>query len=472
MILNGYLLALSYAALVLLLGSFSYRLGVKKTYTRKIVHILVGAEWFILSHYHGNSIHFLIVCLFFLFLLFLIYRKKWLKMMSSDGDNAPGTVYYALSMSILAALCIFIPSLMKPFGIAVLVTSLGDGFGGIFGSLIPKKIPLYKQKTLFGTLAVFVFSFSSSMLFSYAFALPLGIRACLAIAFFAAGAELLCTRGLDNLVLPIGTALFSYLLLYVEAFSDMAIPISLAPLLFGIFVSRKKLTRYGGFSAVLLDLLVAVAFGERGFVVLIVFFALALVSDSVKKLSRGKGKSECRSANQVLANSVFAMAASLSYLIFSHQIFLFLFILVFAESLGDTAASGFGALSVHTVDPFRMRSVERGASGGVSLCGFLGGILFTFSLCALGGLLFSLRMQVVLTLFVCALIGIVIDSALGSLVQLKFECPICQKRIETATHCGTPARRIRGMYPFDNTFVNLVSSAMTVLVFVLIYVLL
>ena len=71
MVALGYLLALVYAALALLSGAIAYRFGLKKIYTRKIVHILVGAEWFILSYFHGNSVHFLIVCLFFLALLFL-----------------------------------------------------------------------------------------------------------------------------------------------------------------------------------------------------------------------------------------------------------------------------------------------------------------------------------------------------------------------------------------------------------------
>lgn len=470
MIFYGYLVALIYAMLVLLLGAVAYRLGAKKQYTRKLVHILVGGEWFILSYFHENSVHFTIVCLFFLALLLLIYRKKWLVMMSSDADNAPGTVYYALSMSILSALSIFIPSLMKPFGIAVLVTSVGDGFGGIFGTLIPRKIRIYREKTLFGTLAVFAFSFFSVLLFSRCYSLPLDIRACLAISLLSAGVELICSRGLDNLFLPLSTALFSYFLLNIDTFSDMAIPIALAPLLFGVFVSFKKLTPRAALCAVVLDLLVALAFGERGFVLLISYFALALVCDNVKKLSKGEGKSECRNASQVLANSLFAMAAALSYLIFSHQIFLFIFILVFAESLGDTAASGFGALAGRTVDPFRMRSVERGASGGVSLYGFLGGLLFTFSLCAFGGLLFSLRMQVVLSIFLCAILGIVVDTTLGSLVQLKYECPICKQKVESAAHCGASTRRIRGIYPFDNTMVNLVSSAITAFVFFVVYV--
>ena len=272
MIVKGYLFSFLYAVAVLVCGALAHRLGVKKTYTRKLVHILVGFEWFILSYYHKNTPHFLLVCLFFLTLLFIIYRKNWLPMMSSDSDNAPGTVYYALSMSILALISVFVPKMLVPFGIGVLATSLGDGFGGVFGSAIPKKIPLYKRKTLFGSLAVFFFSFLSVILFDALFTLELGVHEYFAIAFLSSGIELLCSRGLDNLFLPLGVSFFSYLLIYVESVRQMSIALSLTPLLFALTVERKKLTFGGAMTAVVLNLLVALAFGDKGFSLLITYF--------------------------------------------------------------------------------------------------------------------------------------------------------------------------------------------------------
>ena len=119
MILKGYLIAFAYGIFCLLLSAFVYKLGVPKVFTRKIVHILVGFEWVILYIFHGATYHFLIVCLAFLTLLIVAAKMDLMPMISSESDNAPGTVYYAVSMSIMAIVCLFSSKFMIPFGIAV-----------------------------------------------------------------------------------------------------------------------------------------------------------------------------------------------------------------------------------------------------------------------------------------------------------------------------------------------------------------
>ena len=102
MIVKGYIFGILYALACIALALFAYKLGMPKKYTRKLVHILVGFEWVILSHYMGATYHFLIVCIFFLLLLALSHFKQLMPMISSDGDNAPGTVYYAVAMTVMA----------------------------------------------------------------------------------------------------------------------------------------------------------------------------------------------------------------------------------------------------------------------------------------------------------------------------------------------------------------------------------
>ena len=103
-IITGYVSAVVYGLLCIALGVFLYKLGVPKKYTRKTVHILVGFEWAILYHFFGATIHTLIVCLAFTALLIVSYFAKAFPAMSSDSDNAPGTVYYGVSMSIMAVM--------------------------------------------------------------------------------------------------------------------------------------------------------------------------------------------------------------------------------------------------------------------------------------------------------------------------------------------------------------------------------
>ena len=131
MILKGYILSMAYAMICLLLSFILYKLGLPKKYTRKVVHILVGFEWVILYHTMGSGLHFIAVCLIFTALLAVSYKKSLMPMISSDGDNAPGTVYYGLSMTVMAIVSLFLENFFFAFGIAVFCTSVGDGFAGI-----------------------------------------------------------------------------------------------------------------------------------------------------------------------------------------------------------------------------------------------------------------------------------------------------------------------------------------------------
>ena len=170
MIFYGYLSSLLYGVLCLALGLLAYKLGMNKKYTRKLVHILVGFEWVILYHFMGNTVHFLAVCLAFTALLLVSHIRHLMPMISSEGENSSGTVYYGVSMSVMALVTLFVPDMMLPFGAAVMITSFGDGFSGIFGQLIVKKNPrICGNKTLFGTLAGLLASFVSLYIFSLAY---------------------------------------------------------------------------------------------------------------------------------------------------------------------------------------------------------------------------------------------------------------------------------------------------------------
>ena len=109
MILFGYLSSIIYGALVLLLSALAYRLGLPKPYCRKLVHVLIGGEYIVLSYFFGTSLHFLLVALIFTALLFFNYTRRLLPMISSDADNDLGTVYFGISMSALA-LAVFLSS--------------------------------------------------------------------------------------------------------------------------------------------------------------------------------------------------------------------------------------------------------------------------------------------------------------------------------------------------------------------------
>jgi uncharacterized protein (TIGR00297 family) len=462
-IVKGYIFSLLYGVLCIILGLIAYKLGMPKRYSRKVVHVLVGFEWLILYHYMGAGLHFLIVCLAFTLLLAVSYFKKLMPMISSDSDNAPGTVYYGVAMSIMAIISAFVPEMIVPFGVGVFATSVGDGFAGVFGQLIKKYNPkIYGNKTILGSFFNFVFSSCGAFIFNFAFDLGLKIWQCLAVGLLAMGIELIAGRGLDNIVITVAVSLFTYALAYHSIVNIFVVPIILTPIVIAVVTEKKVLTPCGLALAIVLDFIVSFVFGNFGFVLLLAFLALSVVADKIKKrkkASGGENKTDSsRSAIQVLANGLAPAFMALAYAITLKSVFIVAYVAALAEALSDTFASGFGVFSNKTFDLFKFNSIEKGLSGGVSIIGTLFSVLGAFIISFIAFLFGAVNVKLFLVCAVAGFFGAVFDSFLGSLFQIKYRCKKCKKIIEKPIHCDIQAEKHSGFYFFDNDVVNLFSS--------------
>ena len=478
MILKGYLFSVLYALACLGLAFGIYKLGAPKKITRKIVHILVGFEWLILYVFMGPGVHFLAVCLIFTAVLAVSYRKSLMPMISSDGDNAPGTVYYAIAMSIMAVIMLFEPSMIHPFGIGVFCTSFGDGLAGLVGqSLSPEHNPkIYGNKSLAGTLTNFAVCFAVALFFSHYFEMGLNLWHCLAIAVFGTQLELFIGRGLDNILITLGTSLLSYSLINFESTLNYIVTILLTPAIIAFAYKKKALTVGGILSALLLDIAVSVSLGNFGFVILFAFFALGIVSDKIKKRYKNSRQkttkpSECRNSIQVLSNGFACAACALAYLFTSNHAFLIGFVASLAEALADTMASGIGVISGKAFDPFRMKPCKPGISGGMSLLGTTFSLIGA-SIIALLALAFGRISSADMIIVIFAgVLGGIFDSFLGSLVQVKYRCNLCGEITEKRTHCDTPTTRSSGLRLVNNDTVNFLSTVFAAAISILGYTL-
>ena len=70
----------------------------------------------------------------------------------------------------------------------------------------------------------------------------------------------------------------------------------------------------------------------------------------------------------------------------------------------------------------------------------------------------------VLVSFAAAFLGVVFDSFLGSVFQIKFRCEKCGRITEKYEHCGSMTHQIAGFAFFDNDVVNLLSGAFAAIV--------
>jgi uncharacterized protein (TIGR00297 family) len=474
MIIKGYLFAVAYAAFCLLLAFILYKLGLPKKYTRKVVHVLVAFEWCILSYYHGPTYHFLAVCLVFTLGLFLIYRKNLAPMISSEDDNAPGTVYYGLAMSAMALISMFIPKMLVPFGIGAFVTSFGDGFAGIVGQLAKRHNPkIYKNKSLFGSVANLVVSFIVCLVFSQIFTLGLSIFDCFAIALLAVGLELITPFGLDNISTTLATAFLAFGFINLPEIYLFVFPIIITPLIIALVFEKRVLTPLGILLAIILDLGISLTLGNSGFIILFAFLFLSVLTDKIKKKRitalGGEKRGDCRDHIQVIANGLVPLTSALLFAVSGNRAFLFAYVVSLAEAMGDTCASGIGVFARKTVDPFRMKKCDKGLSGGMSLIGTLSALVGSYLISLIAYLLSVIDLKLFILSGAIAFVGTVFDSMLGSLVQVKYACKVCGKITEKEEHCNSKTEKHSGLRFFDNDVVNFLSGAFSALLSIVIY---
>ena len=468
MILNGYILGIGYAVICLLLSLVLYKFGLERKYTRKVVHILVGFEWVILYKYMGAGIHFLTVCIFFLILLTVAYKGRLMPMISSDADNAPGTVYYAVAMTGVAIVGCFVPEIMLPFGIGVMCTSVGDGFAGVIGQLVKTHNPkIYGQKTIVGFLTNFVASAVSAFVISTVFSMQLSVFECFAIGLLSASLELITPHGFDNISITWGVTALAYSFMYFDGIYGYILPILVTPLIIVFSVRKNALTKGGITSAIVLDIAVSLAFGNPGFVILSAFFIGSIIVDKIKNLHKKQSrnneslKTDCRDYMQVFANGLVAFASAVAFLLTDNILFFIPFVASMAEAFSDTVASGMGTFASVTYDPFRMRKCDNGISGGMSVIGTVSSLLASVIISFIAYFLnvdgYGINEFIVVA--ISGFAGAVFDSFLGSLLQVKYQCHVCGKITEREEHCDTSTVKYSGVAIIDNDVVNMISCA-------------
>lgn len=206
MIIKGYIYTYLYIFLVLGIASLVYKKG-NGGITRKIIHIGVAFFYVFFYKYFKTSIHIIIIPLTFIILNYISYKKNILK--SMEEENSPGTVYYAVSSFIMAIITYLYPDFYPYFGIGLFVMAFGDGFAPLIGKSIKSK-KIYGDKTLAGTITVFLISIIVVIVFDKIFGINYKIYEIIIIGIWSGLLEILGKKGIDNLSLPLGIALISW----------------------------------------------------------------------------------------------------------------------------------------------------------------------------------------------------------------------------------------------------------------------
>jgi phytol kinase len=203
---DPYLVGLSFLwiALVIAVGELIRRCGRQPPdLTRKLIHVGVGF-WALPTALLFQSFWWAAFCpLVFVGLNALSYRFRLMEVIEEEGRGTPGTIYFPLSFALL--ILAFWPLGSRAASVAGLFAM---GFGDAAASIVGRRWGRHRYrvgeaaKSLEGTAAMFVVSFVSILLGTWALLPEPAWLASLGAAVVAAGMEAPVGRGVDNLTVP------------------------------------------------------------------------------------------------------------------------------------------------------------------------------------------------------------------------------------------------------------------------------
>ncbi|MCR5348425.1 MAG: DUF92 domain-containing protein [Bacilli bacterium] len=460
------MIALGYLTIVVYLAAEVFGLGTLLKHffgveaSRKAIHILTFGAFPLYHYFIGPGFHLIILCGALLLFAIVSYSFKLTKTMERENRGTPGTIYYGASLLSLAILVTLVPDLYPYFGLAFLVLALGDGLAGLVG-FYAKGPKIYKEKTYIGSASCLVATFGGGLLYCWLYMGITPYLLLLAIALAVTIIELL-DYGLDNLAIPFLTFGLSWVL-----FADN-VPALIATFIFaGLFLLihiPKLMTYYG---ALFSSFIGAMVYYCGSWPCLLFFMGMYLLYFVIHLIKKHRNveedgiveKGHKKDGFQVMANGGMCLLAAWLFAFTAHQSFVFLMMVGCIALFTDTMASDLGAFSRSLpFDFYHRKRVENGVSGGVTLLGTLGSAIFAFG----AGLLLALMLQKPLYFGAIAggiaVIGCFIDTTLGSLVQVKFKCPVCGKTVEKKTHCDVATTHASGVLWMNNDMVNFLAS--------------
>lgn len=207
--------------------------GVPPEFTRKIIHISAGMWVFGILFLFDDWRIGILPFVTFIFVNYLLYRYRVIAAMDT-GESSPGTVYFAISVSLLFALFWRPGSGMDnaPIAVAgVMAMTWGDAFAALIGKRFGKyKYTVFSStRTYEGSLVMFLAS--SLAIFLVLLLLPGSVFSPLAspldfqlvvittviAAAFATLVEAISPRGTDNFSVPLVTSVIVWLSIIVGA---------------------------------------------------------------------------------------------------------------------------------------------------------------------------------------------------------------------------------------------------------------
>ncbi len=176
--------------------------------SRKFIHIMLGNWWFIAMYFFTNVWFAIFVPITFVIINYVSYKQDLIKVMERKNQDGLGTVYYAVSLFILAIVSFGI--YQKPILglIPNVIMAYGDGFAAVVGKYIKSKT--YKvgetKKSIAGSITMFMISLIFITIFlttRYTFELWQIVLIGIVMSGIVTIIEAISVKGIDNISVPV-----------------------------------------------------------------------------------------------------------------------------------------------------------------------------------------------------------------------------------------------------------------------------
>lgn len=212
----GLIISILYVGIIIISAKVFEKAG--KEASRKYIHIMLSNWWIIAMVFFDNLLWAAAAPAIFVVVNYLSYKKGIIKVMERDESDSNkeslGTVYYALTLLILA-LITFGPLNNPIIGLCgVLVMGYGDGLAAVIGQAVKSKEfnIAGNKKSLAGSLAMFCVTLIIFVGFLiYCNAEYIAIKSIL-VALLMTIVEAVSIKGTDNLTVPLITSLLALLM--------------------------------------------------------------------------------------------------------------------------------------------------------------------------------------------------------------------------------------------------------------------
>lgn len=249
---------------------------------------------------------------------------------------------------------------------------------------------------------------------------------------------------------------------------DILVSVILAIAIAAVTIIKKAFTVPAALTACAILVTVAVCGSWAGIFIVVVSYAIIFATDlivgarSEKITADVNQRHGARGIIQVFANAFAATIAIVLSALLDIPELMLVYAAAITECLADSLASDVGVLSrKDPVDICRMKRIRRGLSGGVSLLGTLSAFLGCVAMFFISSIFFGISLRLAIAVILFPMIGIILDSILGSLVQAKYLCTVCAKPTEKTAHCGTSTKKVGGVRLINNDAVNIISNFLT-----------